>query len=121
MGLVAPWHVGSPWAGERTSVPRVAKWILNHWATREAPTDDYFFKKCDWFICSFVRSLSLNIAAREMLLDCELDHITAHSLLMILHFNLIKNRVHRIACKALLSLPNSSDFVFSSLLAPLLD
>ena len=79
MGLVAPWHVGSPWAGERTSVPRVAKWILNHWATREAPTDDYFFKKCDWFICSFVRSLSLNIAAREMLLDCELDHITAQS------------------------------------------
>ena len=37
MGLVAPWHVGSSWTRDRTSVPCSARWILNHWTTREAP------------------------------------------------------------------------------------
>ena len=34
MGLVAPWHVGSSWPRERTCVPCIGRWILNHCATR---------------------------------------------------------------------------------------
>ena len=34
--LVATWHVGSSWAGDRTAVPCFARWILYHWTIREA-------------------------------------------------------------------------------------
>ena len=34
-GLVAPQHVGSPQTRDRTHVPCIGRWILNHWATRE--------------------------------------------------------------------------------------
>ena len=30
------WDLGSP-NGDQTHVPHVARWILNHWATREVP------------------------------------------------------------------------------------
>ena len=36
MGLVAPRHVGSSQTRDRTRVPCIGRWILNHWATREA-------------------------------------------------------------------------------------
>ena len=36
MGLVAPQHVGSSPTSDQTGVPGIARWILNHWATREA-------------------------------------------------------------------------------------
>ena len=36
MGLVAPWHVGSPQTRARTRVPCIGRQILNHCATREA-------------------------------------------------------------------------------------
>ena len=35
MGLVASQHVGSSWTTDRTHVPGIGRWILNHWATRE--------------------------------------------------------------------------------------
>ena len=35
IGLVAPWHVESFWTRDRTHVPCIGKWILNHWTTRE--------------------------------------------------------------------------------------
>ena len=37
MGLVTPQHVGSSRTRDRTCVPCVDRWILNHWTTREAP------------------------------------------------------------------------------------
>jgi len=37
MGLAALQHVGSSQARNRTSVPRIARWIFNHWTTREDP------------------------------------------------------------------------------------
>ena len=37
-GLVAPWHVGSSQTRARTRVPCIGRQILNHCATREAPT-----------------------------------------------------------------------------------
>ena len=37
MGLVSPWLVGSSWTRGRTDVPFIARWILNHWTTREVP------------------------------------------------------------------------------------
>ena len=38
-GLVAPWHVESySLTRDRTPVPCIGRWILNHWATREDPT-----------------------------------------------------------------------------------
>ena len=42
-GLAAPWHVGSSPTGDGTDVPCIARWILNHWASREAPRV-YIFK-----------------------------------------------------------------------------
>ena len=33
--LVAPRHVGSSRTRDRTGVPCIGKWILNHWTTRE--------------------------------------------------------------------------------------
>ena len=36
-GLVAPWHVGSSWNRDRTHVPCIGRWILNHCTTREDP------------------------------------------------------------------------------------
>ena len=35
--LVTPWHVGSSWTRAQTRVPCIARQILNHWTTREAP------------------------------------------------------------------------------------
>ena len=35
-GLVAPWHVGSSWARDRTHVPCIGRQFLNRCATREA-------------------------------------------------------------------------------------
>ena len=37
MGLVVPRHVGSSWKRDRTHVPCIGRWILNHCATREVP------------------------------------------------------------------------------------
>ena len=42
MGLVALWRVGSSQARARTHVPCIGRRILNHCATRGAPTDIYF-------------------------------------------------------------------------------
>ena len=36
MDLVAPWHVGSSRTRDRTSIPCIARRILNSWTTREA-------------------------------------------------------------------------------------
>ena len=35
MGLVAPRHVESSQTRDKTCVPCIVRWILNHWATRE--------------------------------------------------------------------------------------
>jgi len=35
-GLVSPQHVGSSCTRDQTGVPCIARWILNHWTTREA-------------------------------------------------------------------------------------
>ena len=35
MGLVAPRHVESSQTTDRTPVPYIGRWILNHWTTRE--------------------------------------------------------------------------------------
>ena len=42
-GLVAPRHVGFSWSRARTCVPCVGRRILNHCATREAPSFFFFF------------------------------------------------------------------------------
>ena len=44
-GLVALWLVGSSRIKDRTRVSYMGKWILYHWATREAPAD-CSFKNC---------------------------------------------------------------------------
>ena len=36
MGLVAPRHMGSSWSTDGTNVSCIGRWILYHWATREA-------------------------------------------------------------------------------------
>ena len=34
--LEAPWHAGSSWIRDQTHVSCIGRWILYHWATREA-------------------------------------------------------------------------------------
>ena len=46
-GLVAPQHVGPSWTTDQTSVPCIARQILNHWTTMEAPV-----------VCFYTYSLS---------------------------------------------------------------
>ena len=41
-GLVAPRHVGSSWTRDRTRVPCIGRWILNHCTTREVPQSFLF-------------------------------------------------------------------------------
>ena len=36
IGLVSPRHVGSSQSRDQSGVPCIARWILNHWTTREA-------------------------------------------------------------------------------------
>ena len=40
-GLIAPGHVESSQIRDRTCVPCIGRWMLNHWTTREVP---YIFK-----------------------------------------------------------------------------
>ena len=44
-GLQELWHLGLV-APYRIHVPRMGKWILNHWTTKEAPPLEIF--KEDW-------------------------------------------------------------------------
>ena len=48
MGLVALWHVKNSWARDRTCVPCIGRWILNHWTTREVP------QFTSWFTSSWI-------------------------------------------------------------------
>ena len=45
MGLLTPFHVGSSWTRDRTHVPCIGRWILNHWTTREVPSLQFFVLK----------------------------------------------------------------------------
>ena len=36
-GLVALQHVGLLWSRDRTHVPCIGRWILNHWTTKKVP------------------------------------------------------------------------------------
>ena len=36
VGLVVLQHVGSSWTRDHTTVPSIARWLLNHQTTREA-------------------------------------------------------------------------------------
>ena len=47
--LVALWHVGSSWTRALTCVPCIRRWILNHCATREVPTEHLFM--CFLAVC----------------------------------------------------------------------
>ena len=46
--LVAPWHVGSSCTRDQTCLLWIGKWILYHWATREAQEFFYFCGKYHW-------------------------------------------------------------------------
>ena len=37
--LSCPWHVESSWTRDRTHVPCIGRWILNHCTTREVLND----------------------------------------------------------------------------------
>ena len=44
-GLVAPWHVESSQTKDRTGVPCIARWSLDHWTTGEALRFSIFYLK----------------------------------------------------------------------------
>ena len=41
-GLNASQHVGSSRTRDRTHIPCISRWILNHWTTMEAPTMEIY-------------------------------------------------------------------------------
>ena len=41
-GLISHWHVGSSWARDQTCVPRIGRWIFNHWTTKEVQEISFF-------------------------------------------------------------------------------
>ena len=53
-GLVAPWYVRSSETMDQTHVPSVARWILNHWTTREAPKRSYSYEAEGKNCCALV-------------------------------------------------------------------
>ena len=55
MGLVALWHVGSSQTMDRTCVPCIGRWILNHCTTREVP---------ECFLMLFLKQASIDSVAR---------------------------------------------------------
>ena len=61
-GLVAPRHVGSSWTRDQTHVPCIGRWILHHWATREALVN--LFKNCVAIQYTFI------ICLTRLLLSC---------------------------------------------------
>ena len=56
MGLAAPQHVGSSQTRAQTHVPCIGRQILNHCATREAPTQFNFLFFIYFFIFGCVAS-----------------------------------------------------------------
>ena len=64
-GLVAPWHVGSPWTRAQTRVPCIGRQILNHCATREVPILAFIIA----FFFTFLRSLFLHSASNYCLVS----------------------------------------------------
>ena len=50
MGLVAPQHVGSSRTRVQTRVPCIGRWILTHFAPREAPLGFSLFEVFDYFL-----------------------------------------------------------------------
>ena len=50
-GLVNPWHVGSFQPRGQTLIPCTARWILNHWTTREVPREKFFFESSFKIVC----------------------------------------------------------------------
>ena len=49
-GLVAPLHVGYSQTRDRTCVPCIGRWILNHCATREVPGTLFYTFQLKFFI-----------------------------------------------------------------------
>ena len=44
-GSVGPWYMRSSQARDQTCVPGIARWILNHWTTREAQRELLSYRK----------------------------------------------------------------------------
>ena len=44
MGFAAPWPMGSSWTRDWTRVPCTARWILNHWTTREVVFSNMYYE-----------------------------------------------------------------------------
>ena len=55
-GLVAPQPVGSSWTRGRTTLPCVARLVLNYWTTRDAPK--LAFEEPLWCHCVCLKPLS---------------------------------------------------------------
>ena len=47
-GLDTPGHVGFSQTRNQTSVPCIARQILNHWTIKEVPKFSFFFKQKQW-------------------------------------------------------------------------
>ena len=66
MGLVVPQHVVSSWTTDRTSVSCIGRWILHHWATREAH-QMIFFNKLNEDNAGFIHIMGASTGPRVKL------------------------------------------------------
>ena len=81
MGLVAPWHVGSSQTRARTRVPCIGRQILNHCATREAPSCT-FFDKCTEK-CIYPSSIQNNAITLKLLCASLCSPLLTHSTVLL--------------------------------------
>ena len=57
-GLADPKHTGSSWTRGWTCVPRIGRWILNHWTTREALLSFFYFLSWTHKVLSYLRAFA---------------------------------------------------------------
>ena len=60
-GLAAPWHVEYSWTRDRTHVPCIGRWTLNHWTTREVPLFPFYDQTCQFIFHSYLNYILLLI------------------------------------------------------------
>ena len=79
--LQALWDVRSP-TRDWTHVPCIARWNLNHWATRGGT------KKVSWIECDSMISIILTLSLTEsVVLDNSLYEVNLHYLTVKVHFS----------------------------------
>ena len=55
------WHTESSWTRDRTHVPGIGRWILNHWTTSEVPSVSFLIVKFKTLSGKFMQFVDFKI------------------------------------------------------------